>query len=396
MVNSPVATGKDQRNRDLLMKTYRIGIIGFGYIGKVHAFGHENLRYFFQDLPFRSEITHVCTSHGKSAEAASKFLGGAKGCLDYREITENPDVDVVHICTPNHCHKDAVLSAMAHNKHIYCDKPLTVTLDEALEIERALPSYKGIHQMTLQLRFFPGTLRARQLVEEGFLGRPLQFRCSFLHSGNIDQKNPLRWRYEGALGGGVIADLGSHAFDLTSFLLGPVARVSAMSQLAVSERRSLDDPSKLLPVDCEDAMFALVELENGAMGTVEATKLATGAEDEMRLEIHGTQGAIRFNSMDPHHLDIYDVRQPDAPIGGTRGWTKVDTGQRFGPPANFPATKSTIGWLRAHVQCLYNFMDCVHRGIPADPGLEQGIEIQRVMDAVKRSSATGAWQVVAR
>ncbi|MBR6324258.1 MAG: Gfo/Idh/MocA family oxidoreductase [Victivallales bacterium] len=372
------------------MKTYRVGVIGFGYIGKVHAFAHKNLPFFFGNLPFRTKITHVCTSRAESAAAAGEFLE-AKGVTDYREITENPDIDVVHICTPNNFHKDAVLSAMAHGKHIYCDKPLTVTLAEAEEIERALPSYKGIHQMTLQLRFFPGTLRAKQLIDEGFIGKPLQFRCSFMHSGNIDQKNPLKWRYSDAAGGGVVADLGSHALDLTTCMLGNIKRLSAMTQLAVSERRSLTDPNVMLPVDCEDAMFSMVELENGAKGTVEATKLATGAEDEIRLEMHGTKGAIRFDSMDPHHLEIYDVRAADSPIGGVRGWTRVDTGQRYDAPSCFPATKSTIGWLRAHVQCLYHFMDCVDRGVKAEPGLEQGVMIQRVMDAVKRSAASGQW-----
>ena len=164
-----------------------------------------------------------------------------------------------------------------------------------------------------------------------------------------------------------------------------------MTQLAVSERRSLTEPNVMLPVDCEDAMFSMVELENGAKGTVEATKLATGAEDEIRLEMHGTKGAIRFDSMDPHHLEIYDVRAADSPIGGVRGWTRVDTGQRYDAPSCFPATKSTIGWLRAHVQCLYHFMDCVDRGVKAEPGLEQGILIQRVMDAVKRSAVSGQW-----
>ena len=157
------------------MKTYRVGVIGFGYIGKVHAFAHKNLPFFFGKLPFKTQITHVCTSRAESAAAAGEFLD-AKGVTDYREITENPNIDVVHICTPNNFHKDAVLSAMAHGKHIYCDKPLTVTLAEAEEIEKAHPSYKGIHQMTLQLRFFPGTLRAKQLIDEGFIGKPLQFR----------------------------------------------------------------------------------------------------------------------------------------------------------------------------------------------------------------------------
>lgn len=372
------------------MKTYRVGLIGFGYIGKVHAYAHQTLPYFFGKLPFKTQITHVCTGHEASAREAGEFLSAAWG-TDFREITENPEIDVVHVCTPNNLHKDAVLSAMAHGKHIYCDKPLAVTAAEAAEIETALKDYHGIHQMTFQTRFFPAVIRARQLIDEGFLGRPLQFRGLFMHAGNIDQKNALKWRYEAKAGGGVAADLGSHILDLLTYWLGPVRRLTAQTQIAVTERRSLTDANVMLPVDCEDAMYALVELENGAQGTVEATKLATGTEDELRLEVHGTRGAIRFNLMDPHHLEIYDATAAGAPQGGMRGWTRVDTGQRYDAPACFPAPKSTLGWLRAHVQSLYHFMDCVDRGVPAEPGLEQGIYIQRVLEAVQKSARTGQW-----
>lgn len=372
------------------MKTYRVGLIGFGYIGKVHAFAHQNLPYFFGTLPFKTEIAGVCTSREASAKEAGAFLN-VPWTVDYREITEREDIDVVHICTPNHLHKEAVLSAMAHGKHVYCDKPLTATLVESLEIEKALAAYTGINQMTFQTRFLPATLRGKQLIDDGFLGRPLQFRCTFMHSGNIDQAAPRKWRFDKASGGGVVADLGSHALDLLTYWLGDIRRLTAATQLAVSERRSPSDASVMLPVDAEDAMMAIVELANGAMGTVEATKLATGSEDELRLEVHGTKGALRFNLMDPHHLEIYDVSSATQPIGGVRGWTRVDTGQRYEAPACFPAPKSTIGWLRAHVQCLYHFMDCVHRNVPAEPSLSQGIYIQKVMDAVQRSAQNGAW-----
>jgi predicted dehydrogenase len=375
-----------------LLKTYNVGIIGFGFIGKVHAFAHVNLPFFFADLPFRTRLTHVCTSRPESAAAARDFLGAAQATCEVREVTENPAVDLVHICSPNHLHAEALISALAHGKHIYCDKPLTATLAEALRVERALAGYRGTAQMTFQNRFFPSAMRARQLVREGRLGDLLEFRISFLHASNVTPSAPLKWKLSAAAGGGVIADLGSHALDFATFLAGEIIELSAVTKIAYPERPAAADASRRVAVDAEDSMMALVRLASGAIGTIVATKLALGSEDELRADLHGTRGALRFNSMDPHHLEFYDGAAPDQPLGGTRGWTRIDCGQRYPAPAGFPAPKVSIGWLRAHVQCLYEFVAAVHEGRAGEPDLAHGVAIQKAMEAVRRSAVSGHWE----
>ena len=145
-------------------------------------------------------------------------------------------------------------------------------------------------------------------------------------------------------------------------------------------------------VDAEDCVMMLVKTKSGAIGTIEATKIATGAEDEMRIEIHGSKGALRFNGMDAHHLEAYDTRATDKPIGGVRGWTRIDTGQRYpAPEGGFPGPKFGIGWLRGHAACLNNFLQCVAAGKPASPGLDQGIYIQQLMDCAQRSAREQRW-----
>jgi predicted dehydrogenase len=166
------------------MKVYKVGLIGYGFIGKVHTYGHQNIPLFYDQDEFKSEITMVCTSRPESAAKAAAALG-CIGVTDFREITENPDIDIVDICSPNDAHLEALKSAMKNNKHIYCDKPLVATAAEAAEIEALLPEYKGIAQMTLQNRFFPATLRARQLIEEGAIGEVLEFEGAYLHSGSL-------------------------------------------------------------------------------------------------------------------------------------------------------------------------------------------------------------------
>lgn len=373
------------------MQTYNVGIIGFGFIGKVHAFCQQNLTYFYDPLPFRTRITHVCTGRPETAEKARQFLGAEVGTTDYRAITENPDIDVVHICSPNHQHKAALLSAMAAGKAIYCDKPVVANLDEAAEVEAALANYQGINQVTFHLRFFAATLRAAEIARSGRLGRILQFRAAFLHAGSANPDVPLKWKLTAAAGGGVVADLGSHAMDLVHAMVGDFAQVQAATSIAYADRPAPGDPGKRLPVDAEDLMLVTARLANGALGTIEATKLATGSEDELRIEIHGSQGALRFNTMQPHWLDYYDGTADDASYGGVRGWTRIDCGMRYPAPSAMLPGKTSTGWIRAHVHSLYNFMDAVHQGRPTQPDLAHGLRIQALMDAVYRSARSGGW-----
>lgn len=374
------------------MKTYNVGLIGFGFIGKVHAYGHLNMPLFYDPCDFRTKIAVLCTSRPETAVKGAAQIGAGKAVTDYREVTENPDIDIVDICTPNNLHCEAVLSAIAHNKHIYCDKPLTATMEEAQRIAEALKGYKGISQMTLHNRFFPVTLRAKQMIEQGIIGDILEFRGSYLHSGSADPNAPLKWKLSAAAGGGVVADLGSHILDLMEHLMGPFAELSAVTRIAYPDRPSAEDPKVRVKVDAEDNMLATVRLANGATGTVTASKIATGTEDNVSFEIHGTKGAIRMEAGDWHHLYYYDCAQPGKPIGGTRGWTAIDCGQRYEPPAGaFPSSKASIGWLRGHMHCLYNFLSSVHEGKYANPDLARGIKVQMLMEKVREAARTRQW-----
>ena len=369
-----------------------VGLIGFGFMGKVHACSYVNLPMYYEALPFKPVLSHVCTSRPETARAGADLIGAPHAVTDYRQVTENPDVDIVHICTPHHLHREAILSAMAHGKHIYCDKPLTATLAEAEAIADALPDYHGTAQMTLQNRFFPATMRARQFVEEGFLGQVLEYRCCFLHAGSANPDAPLKWKLSAEAGGGVIADLASHVLDLIHFLLGDYAGIMAATSIAYPDRPAADDPSRRVKVETEDCVMLLARMANGALGNIEATKIATGSEDEVRLEIHGSKGAMRFNGMDPHHLEIWDQGVANEPIGGVQGWNTIPCGRRYPPPANsFPTPKAAIGWMRGHMACLANFLFDIANGNPGNPGLAQGVYIQRLMEACRQSEESGSW-----
>jgi predicted dehydrogenase len=265
---------------------------------------------------------------------------------------------------------------------------LVVDAAEADEVARALPAYKGIAQIVFHNRFFPATLEAKRLEEEGFLGRPLSLRASYLHSGNVDPEAPLKWKLSRDMGGGVIADLGSHVLDLIVHLVGHFEAIWCATGIAYKDRPAADGSGRRLPVEAEDAALMVVRVGGGGLGTIEASKIATGALDELRFEIHGEKGAMRFNLMRPNWLEIYENSKGKGPLG----WQVLDTVQFYAKPAaSFPSPKASIGWLRAHMASLHNFLDAVARGVPAEPGLEQGIYIQRVMEAAKISDRTGGW-----
>jgi predicted dehydrogenase len=406
------------------VKTYRIGILGYGFIGRVHAWAQQNLRFHY-DFPFNTEIVRVATSRSETAQRAALELG-CDGTTESTDITTADDIDVVHVCTPNHLHLGALLEAMEAEKHIYCDKPLVVDASEAAEVRRAAGRYlsdaggapgatwasdasgssgatatsgQPVFGVTFNNRFFPATMHARRLVEEGFLGTPLSYRISYLHSGSADPSAPAKWKLRAEAGGGVIRDLASHPLDLITWLLGPYTDMRAVTDIAYPERPDPADPSRARTVDTEDNVIVLgrilpiVSPERRAdpiPGILESSKVATGTEDELRFEIHGSLGAVRFNSMDAHHLEIYDRRHTPSSGPAPGGWTRLQTGGRYPAPARaFPSPKAAVGWLRGHLASVAAFMSHVDAGTPADPGLETGLYVQELIDAVDRAAETG-------
>jgi predicted dehydrogenase len=277
------------------------------------------------------------------------------------------------------------------------EKPVTATLQEADELAGMLDEYKGLAQVTFQYRFFPATMKARQLIEEGFLGPVTHFRASYLHSGSVDPQKAVNWKSTAAAGGGVIRDLGSHALDLLWWLIGPFGSAHCVSRIWAKQRPSLDSPGTMMKVDAEEAACILLRSDDEAFGCVDVSKIATGTEDELRFEIHGRWGAMRFNLMQPNCLEVYDGRLPDGELGGRRGWQRIDTVQKYPAPGGaFPSPKNTLGWIRGHVHALYSFLRCIAEGRPPHPSLREGLHIQRVLEAVLDSARCGRWMNLPR
>jgi len=373
------------------MDEIRVGIIGFGFMGKTHTYGYKTIPLYYSNLPYKIRLVGVCDSVPEVARKAKESLDFEFATTDPDEILNCKDINVVDICTPNIYHKDAVIKALNEGKHVYCDKPLATSYEEAKEIVSLLDKYNSVTQMALQYRFFPATIRAKEIVEEGRIGKIMSFRACYLHSSGINPNKPIGWKQEKKFGGGgVLFDLGSHVLDIIFHLLGEYSSVYAKTEIVYKQRP--DKNGDMVQVDADDIAFMMLRMKSGGIGTIEASKVATGANDELRFEIHGDRGAIRFNLMEPNWLEYYDNTLPDVPLGGTKGYTRIECTQRYPKPGgDFPNPKFSIGWIRSHVHSLYNFVDCVYSGKQASPSFKDGAYIQYVMEEAYRSEASGKW-----
>ena len=373
-------------------KVMGIGVLGYGFMGKTHTFAYKTIPFYYDPPPLECELRVICRKD-TSRLIAARDAGGFERCTDsFEELINAADVDIIHICTPNSEHMPALRAAIAAGKHIYVEKPVTASLAEADELETLLPGYDGKAQTVLQNRFFPATLRAKQLVDEGFLGPVTHFRAAYLHSGSVDPNKAVNWKSTAAAGGGVIRDLGVHILDLLWWLIGPFESACCTSRIWSPQRPSLDKPGTKMTIDVEEAAVVLLRAADGAFGTVEASKIATGTEDELWFDIHGQHGAMRFNLMQPNYLEVYDERADGGDYGGKKGWQRLACLQKYpSPGGKFPGPKFTVGWLRAHVHSVYSFLKAIAEDTPPRPSLRDGIHMQRVLEAVRQSAEAQTW-----
>lgn len=372
------------------METLGVGIIGFGFMGKVHAYSYRSMPVFYDPLPVRTKLVGLAELKTESCRLQADQLGFEFITGHWQELLAREDIHVIDICSPNSLHADQLLAAVAAGKYIHCDKPLAVGEENLIGIEAALRGARNPGQMALQYRFFPATLRAKQLIRGGFVGEVLGFRAAYLHSGSVDRGRLMGWKQLKSEGGGVLQDLGSHIFDLMDHLIGPFTRVFARTRILYPRRP--DPKGNMVTVEADDMALMVLELPNGAIGSIEASKIATGSEDELRFEIHGEKGALRFNSMDPNYLESYDLTVPGSPLGGDRGWRRIACVQRFESPGGFPGPKFSIGWIRAHVHSLYNFLESITAGKVPRPSLQDGLRLQRILSVAEQSDLSQDWQ----
>ena len=381
--------------------TLGVGMAGYGFIGKVHSHAHLSVPLLYDPLPCRTKLVGICTSSTASGEKAKSQAGFEFDTRSFNDLLSREDIHIIHICTPNDCHYNMVRDALKAGKHIYCDKPLALNSLQAKELVELAALSSGWHQMTFNYRFVPATMRARVMAQSGFLGDLLSFRAAYLHAGYVDPNRPFSWRTDFARsGGGAITDLGAHVIDILRFTIGPgtdvgrggeFSSVSAHMQTLITQRPDAKS-GVMRTVDVDDIALATCTMEGGATGTLEASRLATGVQDELRLELHGSKGGLRFNLMEANWLDAYDNSLPEASLGGDRGFRRIECVARYPKPYSLGATKNTVGWLNFHIASVFDFLSNVtayQSGLPVSPNsptFQDGLAAQDVITACQKSS----------
>ncbi len=376
------------------MRTLGIGMVGYGFIGKVHTLSYLNLPYYYNPMPARLKMVGVASVPIKDAQEGVEQAGFEFATDNWKDLIKREDIDIIEVCTPNCLHKEIILESLKAGKHVNCEKPLAMNLAEAKEILEAAKAHPElVCQMTFEYRYQPAMMRAKKLIEEGLLGRIYSARIVYLHSGNSDPNRPLYWKIQKKFcGGGSLYDLASHVIDLTRFLIGDFKKVFSRLEIFTKKRPLPGKPDEFGEVDVDDLALIMFESENGCIGTIEGSKVATGANDEYRIEIHGEKGAIKFNSMQPNFLEVFDNRDASEPIGGRRGFTAIETVQRYPKPATqFPGPKFSIGWMRYHAGNAFDFVKNVAEGNKPVNDMYSGYKVQEVLEASEISNKEGRW-----
>ena len=364
-------------------KQLRIGLLGFGSMGRTHTWAVQNIPFFYGSLPFEAITAGVCTTSLEKSERVAKEFHIPKAYANEDELINDPGIDIIDICTPNIYHYETLKKALAAGKHILCEKPLCVTPEQAAEIAALSRRQGQICGMVFNNRWLSPILRAKQLIEEGRLGRILSFQGSYLHNSAADPNRMAGWKQDKSVcGGGVLFDLGSHVIDLLSWLCGRITEVSGMSQIAYPTRLGRDGSP--WQTNADEAFYMMATTESGAKGVLQVGKLQVGTNDELSFEIYGEKGALRFSLMEPNWLYFYDATKNAEPICGERGFTRLECVGRY-PDMIFPSPKAPAGWLYGHLASMYAFLSAVSAEKAFYPSFADGAYVQAVMDAAYRS-----------
>lgn len=365
-------------------RTVNLGLIGLGYIGKVHANAYRAIPLAFSKPAAVVRLCGLLRSKLTGDEALVDSLKPDLVTTD-PEAFFNLNLDVVDICTPNVLHRQQFEAAAARGMHVYCEKPLAHTLEDARAMA-ALARQAGIRtQVAFVLRYLPGIRQMKALLASGALGDVLHFRARMFHASYLDPNRPMAWRLRLAeSGGGAMADLGSHLLDMARYLMGDIGRVRASMRTFITERPGAAGRE---PVDVDDWMLAELEMKNGAVGQIEVTRVAAGASEDTQFEVYCRHGSLIFHVAQPEIVRFFDLKRKEW-IQGLLG-APLPAGERP-VEQTWPNAKMSQGMMtNAHLACVYDFLQDIAEGKDSMANFDEALAVQVALDACYRSARTG-------
>jgi len=382
------------------MSEIGVGLVGYKFMGRAHSNAYRQVAAFF-DVDPKPVMRAICGRDATATQAAADKLGWESIETDYHALVARDDIGLVDVSTPGYTHRDVVLAALAAGKHVICEKPLANTLSEAREMVDAAKRAGTINMVNFNYRRVPAVQFAKQLIDEGKIGKITHWRAVYLQDWLVDPMTPLAWRLKKELAGsGALGDIAAHILDLSHLLVGNVTEVVGTLD-TITKQRPVEAASdggsglsnkagnEMGDVTVDDATTFLARFDNGATGTFEASRMATGRKNYNSFEINGTKGSISFNLERLNELEVY-FRDDDA---GVQGFRTINVTDSMHPYANhwWPAGH-IIGWEHSHIHNVVALLEGIRTGVNPSPSFEDGFRCQAVLDAVERSSASRTWE----
>lgn len=369
-----------------------VGMLGYAFMGRAHSNAWLRMPFFFYPPPARPKLVAIFGRTKDRVEAAATRYGYKRSYTDWKQLVNDPEVEVVDNGLPNNLHKDPCIEAAEKGKHIICEKPLAMNAEEAKAMLDAAEKAGVKHMTAFNYRFVPAVQLARQLIKDGYIGKVLQYRAVYLQEWIMDPNFPLVWRLRRELAGsGALGDLGAHILDLARFLVGEISEVCGMTKTFIEERPLPENPNERGRVTVDDAFIAMLKFDNGAIGSVEASRFCAGRKNYQRLELHGTEGSIVFNLERLNELELYSTRDR-SDIRGFRSILVTESNHPYWG-AWWPHGH-IIGWEHAMVHEVYHFVDCIVNDksiAPIGATFHDGLRNNQIMDAILISSEQKKW-----
>jgi len=378
------------------MADVNVALIGYAFMGRAHSNAWRQVGPFFSPkLTPRMKV--ICGRNAKNVKAAAAQLGWEEAATDWREVVARKDIDIVDISTPGDSHAEIAIAAAREGKVVFCEKPLANTVKEAEQMLAAVKKAGVPHMICHNYRRVPAVMLAKQLIDQGKLGRLYHYRGTYLQDWVADPNVPLFWRLrKEAAGSGALGDIGSHSLDLARFLVGEVTEVIAALETFVKERPLPDNPRKKGPVTVDDASASIVRFDNGALGTIEASRFAPGRKNYNAFEINGSKGSIVFNLERLNELQVhFNDSKPGKQAQGFRTVLVSEADHPFWE--HWWPQGHTIGWEHTFVHELHHLLTAIAEDADVAPHgatFEDGYRAAEVCDAVVRSSEEGRREAI--
>jgi predicted dehydrogenase len=335
-----------------------VGMLGYAFMGKAHSNAFKTIPYMIYPPPAVPKLIGICGRDEDNVREAAQRYGYENCYTDWREMLDNDKIQLFDNGGPNDIHSEPCITALKAGKHVICEKPLARNAEEARQMFEAAESVKVKHMVAFNYRFVPAICQAKKLIASGALGKIYHYRAQYLQEWIMPHYNtPRIWRLDKkSAGSGALGDLGAHIIDLGRFLVGEMKSVSAMTRTFIEERPH-PEGGGVGKVDVDDAFVATVEFENGAIGTLEATRFAGGRKNHQVLEINGENGSIAFNLERMNELQTFWVGEEPKE---TQGFHKVLISEAYHPWwENWWPHGHIIGWEHSFVHELAHLLDCI-------------------------------------